>query len=55
MHQSGQPAGQLLDPFLGVGGRRLEDGLKLRRISIYPPLSYHKAKELAGTDSEGTF
>ena len=53
--QCGQPAGQLLDPFLGAGGRRLQDGLKLHKISLYPPLRYHKAKESAGTDSEDTF
>ena len=55
MPQSGQPAGQLLDPFLGAGGQRLKDGLKLHRISLYPPLGYHKAKESVGADPEGTF
>ena len=53
--KNGQPIGQLLDPFLGAGGRSLQDGLKLRRISFYAPLSYHKAKESADADPEGTF
>ena len=53
--KSGQPVGQLLDPFLEAGGRQLQDGLKLGRISLYPPLGYHKAKESAGVDPEGTF
>ena len=55
MPKSGQPVGQLLDPFLGVGGQRLQDGLKLCRISFYPPLIYHKAKESTGANPEGTF
>ena len=55
MPQSGQSAGQLLDPFLRAGGWRLQDGLKLHRISLYPLLSYHKAKESADTDSKGIF
>ena len=46
--KSDLPAGQLLDPSLGSGGRRLQHGLKLRRISFYPPFSYHKAKESIG-------
>ena len=53
--KSGQPVGQLLDPLLGAGGQRLHDGLKLRRVSLYPSLSYHKAKESAGADPKGTF
>ena len=50
-----ESTGQLLDPFLGAGGQRLQNGLKLRKISLYPFLSYHKAKESTDTDSEGTF
>ena len=53
--KSGQPVGQLLNPLLGAGGRRLQGGLKLHRISFYPPLSYHEAKESPGADLEGTF
>ena len=53
--KSGQPADQLLDPLPGAGGRRLQDGLKLCRVSLYPSLSYHKAKESPGSDPEGTF
>ena len=53
--KSGQPADQLLDPLLGAGGLRLQDGLKLHKISLYPLVSYHEAKESPGADPEGTF
>ena len=42
--RSSQPAGQLLDPFLGGGSRGLQDGLKLWRISLYSPLGHIKPR-----------
>ena len=33
----------------------MQDGIKLHRVSLYSPLSYHEAEESAGADPESTF
>ena len=45
----------LLNPFSRSGGMRIHYGLELDEISLYPPLCYHKAHELARSDSECAF